>query len=88
MIGAMPDGRKAGMPLSEGMSPVQGSNRHGPTAVIKSASKMDHLRTGGTLLNQKFIPQFLAEEEGIDKLGAYQHGIRCRRRNRYLPYCT
>jgi len=68
VLGATPDGRKAGTPLSEGISPVQGADRHGPTAVIKSASKMDHIRTGGTLLNQKFTPQLLADEEGRRKL--------------------
>jgi formate C-acetyltransferase len=67
-VGATPDGRRAGEPLSEGISPVQGADRHGPTAVIKSAAKIDHLRTGGTLLNQKFIPQILQDEEGIAKL--------------------
>ncbi len=68
VVGAMPDGRPAWEPLSEGISPVQGADRHGPTAVIKSASKMDHARTGGTLLNQKFTPQVLEGEEGIEKL--------------------
>lgn len=68
MLGATPDGRKAHQPLSEGISPVQGSDRHGPTAVIKSAAKIDHIRTGGTLLNQKFNPQLLADEEGITNL--------------------
>jgi len=68
MTGASPDGRKAGEPLSEGISPVQGADRFGPTAVLKSAAKIDHLRTGGTLLNQKFTPQLLADEAGIDKL--------------------
>jgi pyruvate formate-lyase/glycerol dehydratase family glycyl radical enzyme len=68
VTGATPDGRKAGEPLSEGVSPVQGSDRHGPTAVIKSVSKMDHLRTGGTLLNQKFTPQLLSTEAGVRKL--------------------
>jgi len=68
VTGATPDGRKASEPLSEGISPVQGADRNGPTAVIKSASKMDHVRTGGTLLNQKFTPQLLADEDGIDKL--------------------
>jgi len=68
VTGASPDGRKASEPLSEGVSPVQGSDRHGPTAVIKSVAKMDHLRTGGTLLNQKFTPQLLSTEEGIGKL--------------------
>jgi formate C-acetyltransferase len=68
VTGATPDGRTAEEPLSEGVSPVQGSDRHGPTAVIKSVAKMDHLRTGGTLLNQKFTPQLLSTEEGIGKL--------------------
>jgi formate C-acetyltransferase len=67
-VGATPDGRKAGEPLSEGVSPVQGADRKGPTAVIKSVAKIDHARTGGTLLNQKFTPQLLADEEGLDKL--------------------
>ncbi len=68
VIGATPDGRRAGEPLSEGISPVQGADRCGPTAVIKSAAKMDHLRTGGTLLNQKFTPQLLKDEAGLDGL--------------------
>jgi formate C-acetyltransferase len=68
VIGALPDGRRSGAPLSEGISPVQGADRQGPTAVVKSASKIDHLRTGGTLLNQKFLPQILGDEEGIAKL--------------------
>jgi formate C-acetyltransferase len=68
VIGATPDGRLAGTPLSEGISPVQGADRHGPTAVIKSAAKMDHTRTGGTLLNQKFTPQLLKDDDGISKL--------------------
>ena len=68
VIGALPDGRKAGQPLSEGISPVQGADRHGPTAVIKSIAKMDHVRTGGTLLNQKFTPQLLESEKGLDNL--------------------
>ena len=68
MLGASADGRRAHQPLSEGISPVQGSDRQGPTAVIKSAAKIDHARTGGTLLNQKFSPQLLEDEAGIDKL--------------------
>jgi trans-4-hydroxy-L-proline dehydratase len=67
VTGAMPDGRKAGLPLSEGISPVQGADRHGPTAVIKSAAKMDHVKTGGTLLNMKFAPGLAETEEGLDK---------------------
>lgn len=68
VIGATPDGRKAGVPLSEGISPVQGADRKGPTAVLKSASKIDHIRTGGTLLNQKFIPSVMADEDGLTKV--------------------
>ena len=68
VTGATPDGRKAWTPLSEGISPVQGADRHGPTAVLKSAAKLDHVRTGGTLLNQKFTPQLLADEAGLDAL--------------------
>jgi len=68
MTGATPDGRRAGLPLSEGISPVQGADRHGPTAVFKSAGKMDHVKTGGALLNMKFTPALLADEQGIDNL--------------------
>jgi len=68
VVQATPDGRKAGEPLSEGISPVQGADRNGPTAVLKSAAKIDHLRTGGTLLNQKFSPAFFETEESLTKL--------------------
>lgn len=68
VIGALPDGRKAQIPLSEGISPVQGADRHGPTAVIKSAAKLDHIRTGGTLLNQRFSKEFMHTDEGIDNV--------------------
>jgi len=67
VIGATPDGRRAEQPLSEGISPVQGADRRGPTAVIKSVTKMDHVRTGGTLLNQKFTPQLLKDDDDLDK---------------------
>ena len=68
ILGASADGRKAGTPVSEGISPCQGADRNGPTAVLKSAAKMDQLRTGGTLLNMKFLPSVLQDEEGITKL--------------------
>ncbi len=68
VIAASPDGRHAWQPLSEGVSPVQGADRHGPTAVLRSVAKMDHARTGGTLLNQKFSPQAFRDEAGLDKL--------------------
>ncbi len=74
VTGATPDGRHAGAPLSEGISPVQGADRHGPTAVLLSAGKLDHVRTGGTLLNQKFARQVLEGEEGLEKLGRLIRG--------------
>lgn len=68
ITGATPDGRKAWQPLSEGISPVQGADRRGPTAVARSAAKMDHARTGGTLLNMKFTPEVLDGDAGIERL--------------------
>ncbi|NQU85634.1 MAG: glycyl radical protein, partial [Mariniphaga sp.] len=65
---ASPDGRLCGLPVSEGISPVQGADTNGPTAVINSAAKIDHLRTGGTLLNQKFAPSFFKDDESIRKI--------------------
>ncbi len=70
VTGATSDGRNAYLPLSEGISPFQGADHNGPTSVIKSASKIDHLRTGGTLLNQKFSPSFFEDEESYEKLTA------------------
>ncbi|MFA8449626.1 MAG: trans-4-hydroxy-L-proline dehydratase [Bacteroidales bacterium] len=67
-IGGSCDGRLAFEPLSEGISPFQGMDRNGPVAVIKSASKIDHIKTGGTLLNQKFCPELLDSDEKIDHL--------------------
>ena len=68
VTGATPDGRKAWEPLSDGISPAQGADRRGPTAVIQSAARMDHARTGGTLLNQKFTPRVVEGEEGLTNL--------------------
>ena len=66
---ATPDGRKEFEPLSEGISPFQGADKKGPTAVLKSAAKIDHIKTGGTLLNQKFSPSFFKDDQSITKLG-------------------
>jgi pyruvate formate-lyase/glycerol dehydratase family glycyl radical enzyme len=68
VTGATPDGRKACDPLSDGISPSHGADKNGPTAVIKSVAKIDHSKTGGTLLNQKFMPEVLADIEGRRKL--------------------
>jgi formate C-acetyltransferase len=74
VTGASPDGRRATRPVSEGISPVQGADRRGPTAVVQSAAKMDHIRTGGTLLNMKMTPSLLATDDGIRKLGHLVRG--------------
>jgi formate C-acetyltransferase len=68
VTGATPDGRKAGTPVSEGVSPVQGTDRKGIAAVFRSVAKCDWDKTGGALLNQKLSPDLLANEEGIRKL--------------------
>lgn len=65
---ASANGRLAHKPVSEGISPDKGADVNGPTAVLKSASKMDHLRTGGTLLNQKFTPEVLAGDKGLEQM--------------------
>ncbi len=70
VCGALPDGKKAKMPVSEGISPVQGADKYGPSAVIRSAAKIDHLKTGGTLLNQKFTPDFFENDEAVQKISS------------------
>lgn len=65
---ASPNGRHAHKPVSEGISPEKGADVNGPTSVVKSCSKMDHLNTGGTLLNQKFTPSVVAGEQGLDQM--------------------
>ena len=65
-LAATPNGRFSGMPESDGTSPSHGADRHGPTAVVKSLGKMDQVKSGGTLLNQRFLPSVLAGEEGIE----------------------
>lgn len=67
---ASANGRLAHIPVSEGISPEKGADVNGPTAVIKSCAKMDHLMTGGTLLNQKFTPSVVAGEEGLNQMAS------------------
>jgi formate C-acetyltransferase len=67
-LGASANGRLATLPISDGTSPSHGADRNGPTAVIKSLGKMDQIKSGGTLLNQRFLPELLEGEEGIDNL--------------------
>ena len=65
---ASANGRRAGKPVSEGISPEKGADTNGPTAVLRSCAKMDHLSTGGTLLNQKFTPSVVAGEDGLRQM--------------------
>ena len=73
LTGATPDGRLADTPLSEGISPVQGMDTNGPTAVVRSMARLDHARCCGTLLNMKFHPSALSGEEGLRK---FSHLVR------------
>jgi formate C-acetyltransferase len=68
-VGALPDGRRAGAPLADGgLSPMTGRDRLGPTAVLRSVSKLDlALASNGTLLNMKFLPAFFQGSEALDK---------------------
>nr|WP_298567011.1 trans-4-hydroxy-L-proline dehydratase [uncultured Mogibacterium sp.] len=70
VILATPNGRKAHKPVSEGISPEKSADTNGPTAVIKSCAKMDHLATAGTLLNQKFTPNVVAGEAGLNNMAS------------------
>ncbi|MBQ3379043.1 MAG: glycyl radical protein [Clostridia bacterium] len=70
VMGASANGRLSGKPVSEGISPAKGADVYGPTAVLKSCAKMDHFKTGGTLLNQKFVPSAVSGEDGTKNLGA------------------
>jgi formate C-acetyltransferase len=73
-VGATPDGRHAWQPVSDGISPVQGTDTQGPTAVLTSAARMDHARTGGTLLNLKFTPSLLDDDDALKRLAAVVRG--------------
>jgi formate C-acetyltransferase len=70
VCGATPNGRMAHFAISDGTSPAHGSDTHGPTAVIKSLGKLDQTKSGGTLLNVRFVPQLLKREEDQKKLAA------------------
>jgi len=69
ILGATPNGRFSGRSISDGTSPSHGADTHGPSAVVKSLTKFDHVKSGGTLLNQRFMPGLLRKEEDLRKLG-------------------
>jgi formate C-acetyltransferase len=72
MVGALPDGRKAGEPLSEGgISPYQGRNVSGPTATMRSVAKLDLVKvTNGSVLNMRFNPDVLKDESKMRKFAS------------------
>jgi formate C-acetyltransferase len=74
VTGALPNGRKAGRPLSDGTSPSQGADANGPTAVVRSLGKLDQVKSGGTLLNQRFSPSMMKTEEDRKKLASLIRG--------------
>ena len=69
VLGATPNGRLAGKPISDGTSPSHGADTHGPTAVVRSLAKLDQTKSGGTLLNLRFVPALLKREKDVEKLG-------------------
>jgi formate C-acetyltransferase len=75
VLGALPSGRKARVPLAEGCSPHPGTDVNGPTSCMRSVAKVNHEnQPGGTLLNIKFTPSVLAGEKGINDLSALIRG--------------
>lgn len=74
--GATPDGRKAGEPLADGVSPISGRDVNGPTAAANSVAMLDHsIASNGTLFNQKFHPSALSGQSGLEKLSALVRGF-------------
>ncbi len=74
-VGATPDGRRSGTPLSQGISPVQGRDRQGPTAAMKSAARLNHtLVSNGSAFNQKLNPAFLRGGKGPEALAGLLSG--------------
>jgi pyruvate formate-lyase/glycerol dehydratase family glycyl radical enzyme len=71
-VGALPNGRKAFEPLNDGaVSPMRGTDKKGPTAVLRSAIKAGFKESHASVLNQKFSAAILRSDESIEKLVAY-----------------
>lgn len=68
VCGASVNGRLAKFAISDGTSPAHGADTNGPTAVIKSLGKLDQTKSGGTLLNVRFVPSLLKRDEDLKKL--------------------
>ena len=69
VLGATPNGRFSCKSISDGTSPLHGCDTHGPTAVVRSLGKLDQVKSGGTLLNLRFVPSLLKREKDVEKLG-------------------
>ncbi|MDR1242559.1 MAG: formate C-acetyltransferase/glycerol dehydratase family glycyl radical enzyme [Deltaproteobacteria bacterium] len=71
IVGATPDGRRSGTPLTEGVSPHAGTDLTSPTAAMRSVAKINHdIHTGGTLMNIKLTPELMKDKKNRRKLGA------------------
>ncbi len=68
VCGASVNGRMAHFAISDGTSPAHGADTQGPTCVVKSLSKLDQTKSGGTLLNVRFVPQLMERDEDLQKL--------------------
>lgn len=68
VCGASVNGRLAKFAISDGTSPAHGADTNGPTSVIKSLGKLDQTKSGGTLLNVRFVPSLLKRDEDLKKL--------------------
>ena len=70
VCGASVNGRMAKFAISDGTSPAHGADTQGPTSVVKSLGKLDQTKSGGTLLNVRFVPEMMKSEEDLRKLGS------------------
>ena len=68
VCGASCNGRLAKFAISDGTSPAHGADTNGPTAVVKSLGKLDQTKSGGTLLNVRFVPQLFKRDEDLKKI--------------------
>ena len=71
VCGATPNGRMAYFAISDGTSPAHGADSKGPSAVIKSLGKLDQTKSGGTLLNVRFVPNLLRRDEDLKKFASF-----------------
>lgn len=74
VVGALPYGRLAGKALADGCSPDGGTDHDGPTAVLKSVSKINHeVHTSGTLLNMRLDPASVEGDLGLRRISQIIH---------------